>query len=289
MSRQRRIGPRTGRQPLARGLAQPLGLLWLLVAAPLAADDPWRPLASGLNWAEFPAEAGPIIVVRADPAQWSLDVITRSATGLEHNRTARAWAEAEALTVAINAGMFQEDGTAHVGYLVDGAHVNSAHPNHYRSVAAFNPRTPDAPPFQLFDLDPGNPELETIRARYGTVIQNLRLIQRPGQNRWSSDTNRTWSEAALGEDKQGRILFLFAPDPRPMHRLNETLLQLPLELVAAQHLEGGPTAQLYIAIGDREWRGRPSGLLGSLKNGGPPPGLPNILGLRPRQDRAGDS
>ena len=58
-----------------------------------------------------------------------------------------------------------------------------------------------------------------------------------------------WSEAALGEDSSGRILFIFSRSPFTMHNFNQELLSLGVNLVAAQHLEGGPEAQFYVRIG----------------------------------------
>ena len=52
---------------------------------------------------------------------------------------------------------------------------------------------------------------------------------------------------ALGEDKQGNILFIFCRSPYSMHDFNNILLQLPINIVCAQHLEGGPEASLYFS------------------------------------------
>ena len=58
------------------------------------------------------------------------------------------------------------------------------------------------------------------------------------------------TEAALGEDSEGRILFIYCRSPYSMYDLNEALLSLPLGLVSAQHLEGGPEAQMYVDFGE---------------------------------------
>jgi hypothetical protein len=64
------------------------------------------------------------------------------------------------------------------------------------------------------------------------------------------------------------MLWIHADQPRDMHTLIDELLALPLDLVAAQHLEGGHQAQLWIRDLDPDPRGYP---------------LPNVLGLRPRR------
>lgn len=76
------------------------------------------------------------------------------------------------------------------------------------------------------------------------ACDNLRLIKRPGKNRWSKQS-KMWSEAALGEDRKGNILLIFCRSPYSMHDFNNNLLKLPIDIVCAQHLEGGPEASLY--------------------------------------------
>jgi len=84
-----------------------------------------------------------------------------------------------------------------------------------------------------------------IQGRYNTVVQNLRLIKHPGENRWGMQEQQ-WSEVALAEDDSGHMLLVYSRTPYPMHTFNEILLEMPLNIVAAQHLEGGPEAQLVI-------------------------------------------
>ena len=68
-----------------------------------------------------------------------------------------------------------------------------------------------------------------------------------------------------------------------MHDFNNELLRLGIGLVAAQHLEGGPQAQLYIKTGDMEFE--ISGSHGTsfrqddISVAWP---IPNVLGVRPR-------
>ena len=99
-------------------------------------------------------------------------------------------------------------------------------------------------------------------------------------NQWPQQ-NKKWSEAALGEDKEGNILFIFCRDPNSMHDFNDILLGLPIDLVCAQHLEGGPVASLYFS-----YRGIEINEVGSFetrvneseKNDSALP-IPNIIGV----------
>jgi len=247
-------------------------------------ESGWDSLDVGLELGRFKVKAeapigdSTIVVLRIDPAIWELRLLSVSETGEPSGCTARQWCQKHNLVAAINAGMFMTDYRTHVGYMKSGDHINCASVNSYESVAAFARLRPDIPEYRLFDLD--EIHLDSVNALYGGVVQNLRLIKRPRENRWSQQ-DRRWSEAAMGEDRDGNILFTFCRSPYSMYDFNHLLLSLPIDLVSAQHLEGGPEAQLYFNVGDREVE-----LSGSYETGfmeGPgnlvawP--IPNVLGL----------
>lgn len=220
--------------------------------------DGWQSLASGIELQILDAKSitegsdSKITIVRIDPRQWELVFAGISQAGQESTKTAREWCESSKLVAAINAGMFATDYRTHTGYLKNRDHINSRYINNYQSVLAFDPaENKDLPPFRIFDLDEPGVTLHTIKNDYRSVIQNLRLIKKPGINVWNQQ-DRKWSEAAIGEDKEGKILFIFTRHPFSMHDLNEVLLKSGIGIIAAQHLEGGPEAQLYIKIGDFE-------------------------------------
>ncbi len=226
----------------------------------------------------------PIAVLRMDPNLWELELLGTSRTGESAGHTAREWCERRKLTAAINAGMFATDQKTHLGYLRYREHVNSSRVNNYQSVAAFDPRDPKAlPRFRIFDLDAPGVTIPSILADYASVVQNLRLIKRPGSNQWSQQ-DRQWSEAALGEDTAGRILFIFSRAPFSMHDLNRELLAAGIGLVAAQHLEGGPEAQLYFHVGavEREMFGSYETSFREDDSNAVAWPVPNVLALRPR-------
>jgi hypothetical protein len=79
-----------------------------------------------------------------------------------------------------------------------------------------------------------------------SVIQNLRLIKRPGENVWKPQ-ERKWCEAALGQDADNFVLWIYTTHPFSMHDFNNALLSLPLSLQCAQHLEGAAPASMYFA------------------------------------------
>ena len=255
-----------------------------------AADNPWATLAAGLELGRFAlggqgAPDARIVVLRVAPRRWEL-TLHGLPQGESVGHTAREWSQREGLAAAINAGMYQEDYRTHSGYMSADGTVFSRGTNGYLSAAAFGPVNPQDPPFRMFDLD--NDPLAAVLGRYRRVVQNLRMIKRPGENRWSSQERR-WSEAALGEDHEGRALLIFCGAPLPLDRLIEALLALPLGLVAAQHLEGGTQAQLFVAAGGEtiELVGGHEGVFPAPEPNRPAWPIPNVIGVRSRAAPAG--
>ncbi len=74
-----------------------------------------------------------------------------------------------------------------------------------------------------------------------------------------------------------------------MYELNHELLEAGIGLVALQHLEGGPEAQLYLKLGDHELE-----LFGSYETGFTEEDdndeawpIPNVLGIREKHTKLG--
>jgi hypothetical protein len=271
-----------------------IGLCLLALPAivfPSAAGAPqdWQALAPGMELKYVTPHSSnggnaTITILRIDPKQWELALLSTSQTGAAEGRTAREWCAKGKFTAAINAGMFSTDGKTHVGYMRSGEHVNSSKRNNYQSVAAFNPRDTSLAVFRIFDLDAPGVTLDAILKDYGSVVQNLRLIKRPGVNSWPPQEKK-WSEAALAEDDAGRILFIFSRAPFSMHDFNQELLGVGIAIVAAQHLEGGPEAQLYFHAGgiEKEMFGSYETAPQENDTNAIPWPIPIVLAVRPRQ------
>lgn len=219
-------------------------------------DAEWIQVDKGLFVGEFTSPQksdvgdSKILVIRIDPKIYSLKLL--SASELNHaNLTAKQWCEKYNLIGVINAGMFQMNHKANVGYMKNYEYINNPRINaKYHSVAAFNPIDTMKIDFRIHDVDKEN--IQQIINSYNTVIQNLRLIKRPAQNRWSQQ-NKKWSEAALGQDKVGNVLFIFSRSPFSMHDFNNIIMGLPIGITCAQHLEGGPEASLYFRRNNKEF------------------------------------
>jgi hypothetical protein len=259
----------------------------VLLALVLAAAPPldWQGLVPGVEYRTFVLEAKPasgdglLHVVRIDASVASLDFGLAS----QHDgtlRTAREWCDDKGFSVVINAGMYATDYVANVGYLRRGAHLNNGTWNSkYQSVLALGPKQQGLPAAQLWDRE-RTPDAQA--AKYESVVQNLRLLKAPGQVVWKPN-GEAWSEAAIRVDRSGRVLFLFSATPFEMATWGSKVLELPLDVVRAMHVEGGPEASLSIhtkavqldlaggprrvpfgAAGLKQWR------------------IPNVVGVRAR-------
>lgn len=251
----------------------------------------WRTLAPGMEIRSVQSRKqshlgdSRITVLRIDPSGWELEVMGIVQTGEGAGHTAREWSRKLKYTAVINAGMFETDQKTHLGYVRSRDHVFNGRVNGYQSMMAFDRRQgKNVPDFRMFDLDSPGGSLEAILANYSSAVQNLRLIKRPGMNQWGKQT-REWSEAAVGEDSDGHALFIYSRSPFSMHDLNQELLAAGIGIVAAQHMEGGPEAQLYVHAGDTELEMFGSYETSFKENDQNPAAwpVPNVIGVRPRQ------
>jgi exopolysaccharide biosynthesis protein len=216
----------------------------------VAQDSTWTHCDQGLAIGEFRlpqlsvAGDSKIFIIKIDPHDYELKLLCSAQLG--HGKfTIQEWGEKYKLIAAINAGMFGEDNRSNVGYMKNGPYLNNSHINaKFFSVAAFEPCKAGIPYFSIFDTD--ELAISEIIGSYQVIIQNYRLIKNPRINRWPQQ-QRKWSEAALGSDESGNILMIFCRSPYSMHDFNKLLLELPVKITCAQHLEGGPEASLYLS------------------------------------------
>lgn len=247
----------------------------------------WRKIDEGLHiTAYYPSlfrkRKEPITIIRIDPNEYRFR--TYSSDQYRHGTiTVQEWVKQYNLIGAINAGMYLPDYKTNVGFMQHYNYRNNPKNNpKYKSYAAFNPKVSGIRPFEIYDGEDCN--LAEIKKKYYTIIQNLRLIKKPGENRWERQRRR-WSEAALGIDTKGNVLLIYTAQPYTMYDFNEILLKLPLGLQAAQHLEGGPDASLYLNHKGVEFAGHGEYDFGYVEPDNPRTfwPIPNIIGFVKRK------
>ena len=264
----------------------------LLLAAATAAAAPtaWETLSAGLELGTFAGPAAShgdrkIHVLRIDPKRFDLRLASASAPGAGRPQSAKAWAKQAKAVAAINAGMFQPGGKG-VSMLRAPGHVSNGRLTKDKAVLAFAPNKPGLPPVRLLDRECD--DAAAILADYDGASQSVRMLSCKGKNVWAAQPKR-WSAAAIGQDGEGRLLFIHVRTAYAMHELVDALLALPLGLGRLMYVEGGPLAQLYVGSGGRE-----QSFVGSYETGfhelddnaGAWP-IPNVLVVVPKSAKAG--
>jgi hypothetical protein len=264
-----------------------LGLVGLLmmhaVAVPGADQGGWTELEEGLALGEFDAplkaESGNsrITVLRIDPHHFAFKLLCAVEYGKER-LTAREWAREHQLIAVVNAGMYQQDGLTSVGYMKNFGHLNNRRLNRDNTLLAFNATDAGLPEVQLIDRE--CQDFNSLKAKYQTLIQGIRMISCDRRNVWSQKPEK-WSTVAVGLDQGGRVLFLFTQSTYSVHDFIEILLKLPLDIRNAMYLEGGPQAALFVSSGRMEVDKH-----GSLETGFDETGaiqlafpIPNVIGI----------
>lgn len=227
------------------------------LAAPAGAPAPPSPFAAlepGLELALLPGPPasqgdGLIAVVRIDPALFRLELRSASAPGEGRPRSVRDWAFRAGASAAINASLYQEDWRTAVGLMRSRDHVNHARVGKDRAVLAFDPLAAGAPPVRIIDRD--CEDLEVAGKAYAGLVQSIRMVSCQRIGVWAP-SERRFSSAAVGVDGAGRVLFIHARSPWPVHELVAALLAAPIDLRQAMYVEGGPEAQLYVRGGGTE-------------------------------------
>jgi len=263
----------------------------LLGAMPATAEVTWRSLEPGLDLAAIKAPVksshgdSTITVVRIDPRRFRFKLISAKElkTG---NRPASGWAKRFGLLAAVNAGMFLQDHKTSVGFMRNGAHVNNPRmAREMNLVLAFNPRAAGLPPVRIIDLKLD--DFGSLKGKYGTLIQSLRMIDGRGRNRWGV-AQKKWSVVTIATTRAGKVLFVHARSPYRMRVFGDMILKLPLDVRAMIYLEGGPEATLYLNAGGVAFE-----KVGSYETGFRPDdtnkeawALPNVVGVV-RRGKAG--
>lgn len=255
-------------------------------AEPVWTQTSWQKLEEGLSLARFvypevdQDREKKIIVLKIDPKFYEFKLLSASESG-RSLQTLKEWAEHYGLEAVINASMFWKDRETSTGFMKNYDHENNSkiHPD-YGAFLLFNPKRQDLPEVQILDVYESDDWQNYIK-NYHTAVQNYRLISADRKNAWAHSTDKEkHSAAAIGQDSEGRIFFILSPKQYTLKRLNEILLQLPIDLQQTLFVEGGATAGLHVSTPklDREWHGDADNTLLSNK-AGKFFKIPNVIGI----------
>ncbi len=220
------------------------------------AEGRFHVLTPGLELAHFaspvpsPVGEGRITVLRVDAQRFSVELLTKAREHPDRSLTGPEWVDEHHLVAVINAGMFAMDhSTATFAMTDEGLVNNPTLAQKAGSALLLEPAAGvKASSARLIDLR--CEDLEPQRSLYTSLVQSYRLLGCDGTPTWQP-SQKIWSHALVGADREGRILFIHARSPWSTRDFTEILLQLPLELERLHYAEGGPEATLALRVGER--------------------------------------
>jgi len=256
--------------------------------APYAKQDMgWQQLAKGLELGTFAApqsaEVGDSLVrvLRIDPKYYRLRLLNASAAENGVPLTPKQWCRQKGLIAAINPSMFQTDYKTSVSLMRTRTHINNPRLSKDMTIFAFNRQSGDVPRAKIIDRQ--CEDFQFWKQKYGTLVQSIRMLSCTGKNVWKQQQRR-WSTAAIGIDRQSNILFIHVRSWYSTHDLINILKKLPLNVSRAMYTEGGPQAQLYINLGNKEleFAGSYETNPNNANTGAMSWPLPNVVGISKR-------
>lgn len=225
------------------------------------------------------ARRHPITIARFDLAHYQPVLLTARDDG--GSRTLERWVREEHLVAAINAAMYEPDGRAS-GLCVRRGVEESPDDPRFGGIYALDPVAAGSAAFAMFGRECPGFDLAGARASWGTLVASYRLLDCDGHPIAWVDPDR-YSAAAVGVDREGRLVMVHSRTPYRMRELAEMLASPELGLTQMIFVEGGPEATLIVEAGST--RVREVGLRRDLPGGIEPErdvlySLPNVLGVR---------
>ena len=216
----------------------------------------WQQLDKGLELGIFMAPLAAaggdslVRVLRIDSRYYQLQLLNASRVEKGVPLTPKEWCRQNGLVAAINPSMYQTDYKTSVSLMRTKVHTNNPRLSKDMTILAFDRQNADVPRVKIIDRQ--CEDFQSWKQKYGTLIQSIRMISCTGKNVWKPQARR-WSTSAIGIDQQNKVLFIHVRALYSTYDLINILKKLPLNISRAMYTEGGPQAQLYINLGDKEW------------------------------------
>jgi hypothetical protein len=247
----------------------------------------WKQLDQGLELGIFlapQAAAGGdslVRVLRIDPAYFQLQLLNASRVEDGAPLTPKEWCRQNGLVAAINPSMYQTDFKTSVSLMRTKDHTNNPRLSKDMTILAFDRQKANVPRVKIIDRE--CEDFQSWRQNYGTLVQSIRMISCKGKNVWKPQARR-WSTSAIGIDQQNKVLFIHVRALYSTYDLINILKKLPLNISRAMYTEGGPQAQLYINLGNKEWEftGSYETNSNAANEGSVSWPLPNVIGISKR-------
>lgn len=245
------------------------------------ANPVWEQVDDGLEFLALGDVDNAFIAVRIQPVLYDFTLCMSSEEG--QARPLKDWATLQGLHVAINASMYLPDGQTSTGYMQSASHSNNDHIG--SRLGAFfvaDPLNPALdPPVAI--IEKSDPQWEQRLGRYAIRVQNYRLLTKGGVVAWRGDKEgERGSIGAIGQEKDGNILFLVSVHPLTVAEFCQLAQTLAPQLERAMYVEGSVKVGLFLKEGAQKhtWLGRKNVLFTPAPKD---TAIPNVIGVIPRK------
>lgn len=238
----------------------------------------WSAGGAGLEYLVLGKASNPLVLARIHPDKYNFVLCMASEQG--RAMSFKDWGESQGLKLAINASMFLPDERTSTGYMQNATHSNNDHiGSRLGAFLVAEPFDPQVKP-RVAIIETSEDGWRQRIQQYAIRVQNYRLLTREGNVPWDKESRRN-SIAAIGQEKDGHIVFMVSVLPLTVSEFGDIIRRVLPELENTVYVEGSAKVGMYLHGDSKEyiWQGRKS----LVYTPAPPDTLiPNVIGIRPR-------
>jgi uncharacterized protein YigE (DUF2233 family) len=230
----------------------------------------------------------PLVAVEIDPDRYRFAVHYYQQDGFSEPLDIRQWQERTGHDLVFNAGLFREN-YAYLGLLYgNGRSLGSKRHTTWQGLFAAEPAADRSRRARVFDLTFDT--FDEQQVPYREVAQSLMLLDRTGKIR-VRQTGKRAHQTLVAEQSDGHLLVLKTTEVVSLHALGECLRDAFPSLRQVMAMDGGSSSDLAVSPSLQEAMSKAAGIhdwIPLLEDSiAAHIGLPAVIGISPRQEKAG--
>jgi uncharacterized protein YigE (DUF2233 family) len=250
-------------------------------------------LGNGLSISVWSPQAqcpgvAPLVAVEIDPDRYRFAVHYYQQDGFSEPLDIHQWQERTGHDLVFNAGLFREN-YAYLGLLYgNGRSLGSKRHTTWQGLFAAEPAADRSRRARVFDLTFDT--FDEQQVPYREVAQSLMLLDRTGKIR-VRQTGKRAHQTLVAEQSDGHLLVLKTTEVVSLHALGECLRDAFPSLRQVMAMDGGSSSDLAVSPSLQQAMSKAAGIHDWLPLLGDSItahiGLPAVIGISPRQEKAG--
>jgi len=230
----------------------------------------------------------PLVVVEIDPDRYRFAVHYYQQDGFSEPLDIRQWQERTGHDLVFNAGLFREN-YAYLGLLYgNGRSLGSKRHTTWQGLFAAEPAADRSRRARVLDLTFDT--FDEQQVPYREVAQSLMLLDRTGKIR-VRQTGKRAHQTLVAEQSDGHLLVLKTTEVVSLHALGECLREAFPSLRQVMAMDGGSSSDLAVSPSLQQAMSKAAGIhdwIPLLEDSiAAHIGLPAVIGISPRQEKAG--